>query len=493
MYLEGFIGLLCLFGTSYAIGSHPDVAQLDDSNFDSVAGAAPLMLIEFYAPWCGHCKRLAPEYEKAAEKLAKASIPLAKVDCTEAESVCQRFGVSGYPTLKIFRDGEVAKDYEGPREADGIVRTMMVEGGPSAKELSTLGEFDQFISDFDHSIVGFFPDAESAQAKAFLKMADSLKADLRFAHVLGEEIVNKFDQFAGDVVVFRPQRLASKLEENVFECEDKKTWTAMKTCVQKNLHGAVGHRQTSNIGDFINPLVNVYYAVDYIRNPKGSNYWRNRVLKVAKGFADKRVNFAVSSWDDFGTELEDFGEKPLASDAKPLVTAKNIKGEKFIMSDDFSIDNLNKFVGEFLDNKLEPYLKSEEVPEQEEGKPTVLVAKNFNEFVNDEKDALLEFYAPWCGHCKKLAPIYDELAEKLQGEDVVIGKMDATANDVSPDFEVRGFPTLFWKPAGKPAIKYEGGRELDDFIKYIAKHSTNELNKYTRSGKKRKAPKKEEL
>ena len=60
------------------------------------------------------------------------------------------------------------------------------------------------------------------------------------------------------------------------------------------------------------------------------------------------------------------------------------------------------------------------------------VGKNFDEVVNDpERDVLIEFYAPWCGHCKSLAPKYEELAEKLKDEPgVTIAKMDATANDV---------------------------------------------------------------
>lgn len=71
--------------------------------------------------------------------------------------------------------------------------------------------------------------------------------------------------------------------------------------------------------------------------------------------------------------------------------------------------------------------------------------------------------------------------------------MDATANDVPPQFEVRGFPTLFWSPKGKKnnPVAYNGGRELDDFIKYIAKEATEPLKGYDRSGKKTKKSKKE--
>jgi len=86
---------------------------------------------------------------------------------------------------------------------------------------------------------------------------------------------------------------------------------------------------------------------------------------------------------------------------------------------------------------------------------------------------------------KKLAPVFDELGEKMSDEDIVIAKLDATANDVPPEFDVRGFPTLFWLPKdskSKP-VKYEGGRDLDDFVNYIAKHATNELKGFNRNGK----------
>lgn len=66
---------------------------------------------------CGHCKRLAPEYEIAATALLKDDIVLAKVDCPANTALCSEFGVSGYPTLKIFRDGQLSGPYEGPRTA----------------------------------------------------------------------------------------------------------------------------------------------------------------------------------------------------------------------------------------------------------------------------------------------------------------------------------------------------------------------------------------
>lgn len=77
------------------------------------------------------------------------------------------------------------------------------------------------------------------------------------------------------------------------------------------------------------------------------------------------------------------------------------------------MDNLEKFLNQLRNEELEPYLKSEPIPDQD-GPVTVAVAKNFEEVVtNTDKDVLIEFYAPWCGHCKNLAPTYDKLGEQV--------------------------------------------------------------------------------
>lgn len=256
--------------------------------------------------------------------------------------------------------------------------------------------------------------------------------------------------------------------------------------------GIAGVRTRDNAAEFKNPLVVAYYAVDYVKNPKGTNYWRNRIIKVAKDFPS--LNFAISSKDDFQHELNDFGIDFVKGD-KPVILARNINNQKFVMKDEFSIDTFETFLKDLEADALEPYLKSESIPEDNTGNVKVAVARNFDEVVtNNDKDTLIEFYAPWCGHCKKLAPIYDELGEKLANEDVEIVKFDATANDVPAPYEVRGFPTLYWAPKNSKnsPVKYEGGRELDDFIKYIAKHATNELKGFDRKGKTVK-PKSDEL
>ncbi|XP_011302665.1 protein disulfide-isomerase A3 [Fopius arisanus] len=481
--------LLCLLALG-AYAGEEDVLDLGDDDFTSKLDQHENTLVMFYAPWCGHCKRLKPEYAKAAELLRGNDPPitLAKVDCTEAgKDTCTKFGVSGYPTLKIFSRSEMVSEYNGPREAPGIVKFMQSQVGPASKELKGDDCHKAFLTTDEVSLIGYFEKESSALSTAFQAVAKKLREKVRFAHTYAKSLIEK-EGLTDHIVLYRPKALQNKFEPNTVKFEGKDSIADINDFIAKNYFGLVGVRTRDNAGQFENPLVVAYYAVDYVKNPKGTNYWRNRVIKIGKEFPE--VNFAISNKDDFQHELNDFGIE-FAKGEKPVVLARDAKNQKFILKDEFSVESLEKFVKDFVAGKLEPFLKSEPIPEDNSGNVKVAVAKNFEELIsNADSDILIEFYAPWCGHCKKLAPIFDELGDKLAKEDVIIAKMDATANDVPPQFEVRGFPTLFWIPKNSKdsPVKYEGGRELEDFVKYIAKHSTESLKGYDRKGNPVKTP-----
>lgn len=358
-------------------------------------------LLCLVAPWCGHCKRLAPEYAKAATALKSTdpAVPLAKVDCTSesgGKDICSEYGVQGYPTLKIFKNGEVSQDYQGPRDADGIVKYMKAQVGPASRELNNFADVSSRLQASKEVVVlGVFKSSSDDLYKKFQKAADKLRESVSFVHIFADSASGDVNQVVGvpslsppSVVLVRPSSLSNKFEPNhvVYESGD------LAEFVKSNYHGIVGVRTQSNMDDWKYPLVVAYYDVDYTRNPKGTNYWRNRVLKVAKSFLPK-VSFAVSNADAFAGELEEYGlTAPSGKEATPVVAARDKSGKKYVMNEKFSVEAFQSFVENFVEGRLEAHVKSEELPEDNSGPVKTIVGKNFDELVtNTDKDVLIEF------------------------------------------------------------------------------------------------------
>lgn len=106
--------------------SSSPVVLLDNSNFDKkVLQDETLWLVEFYAPWCGHCKALSPEYLTVAQKL-KGLIKIGAVDADKNQELAGRFNVKGYPTLKIFGANKRNPiDYTGQRNSESIIKALI--------------------------------------------------------------------------------------------------------------------------------------------------------------------------------------------------------------------------------------------------------------------------------------------------------------------------------------------------------------------------------
>jgi len=100
------------------------VAKLDKDNFE-VEVKTGVAFVKFFAPWCGHCKRLAPTWEKLAEKYKdNAEVTIGHVDCTADgnanRELCSSHGVNGFPTLNIYKNGEKAEEYSGKRDLEDL-------------------------------------------------------------------------------------------------------------------------------------------------------------------------------------------------------------------------------------------------------------------------------------------------------------------------------------------------------------------------------------
>uniref|UniRef100_A0A672YRF3 protein disulfide-isomerase n=1 Tax=Sphaeramia orbicularis TaxID=375764 RepID=A0A672YRF3_9TELE len=398
------------------ITEEEDVLVLKKSNFDEALKAHPNLLVEFYAPWCGHCKALAPEYAKAAGMLKSegSEIRLGKVDATEETELAQEYGVRGYPTIKFFKGGE--------------------KGSP--KEYS-----------------------------AYEKAAEAID-DIPFAMTSDDAVYSKFEVSKDSVVLFK------KFDEgrNTFDGE----------LTKENLLAFVKANQLPLVIEFTEQTAPKIFGGDIKSHillflPKAASDFQDKMdqfKKAAEGFKGRILFiFIDSDVDDNQRILEFFGLKKEECPAIRLITLEDEMTKYKPESDDITAESITEFCTKFTEGKLKPHLMSQDIPEDWDKTPVkVLVGKNFEEIAFDPtKNVFVEFYAPWCGHCKQLAPIWEKLGEKYKDSaDTIVAKMDSTANEIEA-VKVHSFPTLKFFPAGedRKVIDYNGERTLEGFTKFL--------------------------
>jgi len=444
---------------------------LDDSNFQEALAAHAPLLVEFYAPWCGHCKKLAPEYAKAAGILAKDGLKIAKVDATVAKDLATTYAIQGFPTLKFFPSaGGAPVEYNGGRETADIVKWVKGKSGPATTTVASAADLEK-LADRELLALGFFA-AGSEADKAF--NAAALAADDATFAVVTDAAVRASFGVSGDAVVL-VQRFAGAAEKRVpFEgaVTDSKALTAF--VVANSLPLVIAFTQESAPKIFRGP-VKTHFLLFVDSAADASPEVKAAFATTAEAFKGRALFVTVAPTEDrivsyFGVTKEQMPTAVLVSmpEGEPM---KKYSFDGKVLD----VKSLTGFADSFFAGTLKPFLKSEEVPAGPDNGVTVVVGKNFKEVALDaSKDVLLEFYAPWCGHCKQLAPEYEKLAARFAAvPHVTIAKMDATANEV--DYEgvnVKGFPTLYFFPAGeaKKVVEYDGARDLGGLTAFLKKN-----------------------
>eukprot|EP00249_Psilotum_nudum_P006666 c19966_g2_i1 orf=88-1899(+) len=428
----------------------PDVVVLTGQNFSDFINNNHYVMVEFYAPWCGHCQALAPEYAAAATLLKQKEyeVPLAKVDATSEFELAQKYEVQGYPTLFFFVDG-VPKPYASHRTQDAIVSWVKKKIGPPVTEVLIVHDAETILETGNTIAVAFFDKFEGPEAEEYTSAARQ-EDDVLFYQTKNEDVAEVF---------------------NI-----KKGTKAPALVLLKNLPEKVSHYdaefERGRISEFI--LANKLPLVTTFSRDTASELFESHIKKQMLLFVDHENSEKVlpifeeaaklfkgqilfvhvdSSDKDVGQPiLEFFG----VTGDKPTIVGFTVAAEqsrKYTFEDEMTVDRIKVFGDSFLADKLKQFYKSSPIPEKNDDDVKIVVGKNFDEIVLDEsKDVLLEIYAPWCGHCQAFEPTYKKLGRVFRSIDsVVIAKMDGTTNEHARA-KTDGFPTLLFFPAGNKSF-----------------------------------------
>jgi len=390
MKVFGFVCFVAVL--ALALGDDASkVVELTGDNFKEKTSEG-FWLVEFFAPWCGHCKKLTPTWEHLANEL-DGKYNIAKVDCTQHRPTCTDLGVSGFPTIKLLENGEEKQKYQGPRTATGFTKFLQENGGLSA---------DVVVKDL------------ATETREAPKAAAEPEGPSDVV-VLGEDFAEKTKDGLWFIKFYAPW---------CGHCKSlAPTWANLATQLK-------GKAKIGKVDCTVHKSACSQFSV------KGYP-----TLKLLKDGAEFQAYSGARSIPAFEKFLKEHEAIPADLTLAPMPDApKKAAAEK---------------------------PKAEAV---DEGPSDVItLGADFEEKVK-EGTFFVKFYAPWCGHCKKLVPAWSHLASELKGK-ANIAKVDCTVHkEACSKFGVRGYPTLKLLKDGEEFQAYSGGRSVPAFEKFLKEH-----------------------
>lgn len=463
--------IFLLFCLTFLVHAEDEVLVLTDSNFEQTINGPNPVLVKFYAPWCGHCKAMAPEYIKLAETVKKENYPfvIAEIDATANGESARKYGVQGYPTIKFFIGGQ-SIDYNKDRKVDAFIEFMKKKSEPSSTELKGLEEVKEKLDNKEKRCI--LVSDNKADLEAYMNTGRMLE-EFKFYHTSEEVGKEIFPEITKPSIVYLKNFGEKKMiYTGSFEPKD------FQAFLKKNQF------------DIVSPLDNESGKVVFSDESKlgvilvvAAEKMDEELEKMYRHLAEKRKSdkymFLTCTKDnDWGKRyFTFFGIED--SDA-PLIEIVENKGKtnRYRHTGKLTVDEISKFMDDFEANKIEKFIKSEPIPEENPGPVYKVVAKTFNdEIINNDMDVFVKYYAPWCGHCKALAPTFIELGESLKhNPKLKLVEIDATKNDIE-GVRVSSYPTLYLYQSGskKSPKKYEGERTLEEMTKFLEENCVNKL------------------
>ncbi|XP_078580820.1 uncharacterized protein LOC144864522 isoform X4 [Branchiostoma floridae x Branchiostoma japonicum] len=483
-----------------------EVVHLHDNTFEDFIQQNPSVLVMFYAPWCGHCKAMKPDYALAAKALKEDEVPgvLAAVDATVDRVLQSKYDITGFPTLKHFKDGEFNTDYNKGRNLDSLVEFMKnpqkappppppePEWSEVPSEISHLTDdtFNGFIQEHSSVLVMFYapwcghckkmkpayqdaaekllkenPEAKLAAVDATKYAALGTKYEVRgyptIKYFKNGEMAFQYNKgrTTDDIVAFM------KDPKDTPPPPPEKEWSEEASDVVHLTDATFATYTQEN-----SPVLVMFYApwCGHCKRMKPAYQEAAEQLKKEKPEA-KLAAVDATKYKELGQQ---YG-------VRGYPTLKYFKNGK--VASDYNKGRGKDDIVAFMKAPQVAPPKAEEPPTKE-AKPAVqedgwesgdvhhLTADTFNSFMQQHHSVLVMFYAPWCGHCKKMKPAYVEAAEQLKKEkpEAKLAAVDATQHgELASQHGVRGYPTLKFFQDGKEAFAYKKGRTANDLVAFM--------------------------
>lgn len=479
------------------------VETLNDTSIKDFITRVPSALVLFYAPWCRWCRDLLPHFADAADLLHSQglSVKLAQIDAALYRDIAEEYDIRAFPTLRFYLDGH-AHEYSGGRTRQDLVNWVTLHLQTELK-LNDATQLEAFVKSHrgEPALIARIL-TDSAEARNTFVRASRKVDHVGFAEITNNTLVGTLitDLHAPAEIRSRPSFV---LMLNPHAEQDPATEQSVVL-----YHGALtdGAGLETFIKTFLFPaFVDFDSQIATRAFTDGRPVWivvtdpakqedplTLRAIQVSRDLARiyrNRMIF-VHCHGDTVYDKRLYNILAIDEDERPTICLVNANPEgharwystlKFRPStpllQTMDKQGLERFIADYFKGTLQPFVKSEPVPDPGEDKGPVytLVASEFHRTVMESPyDVIVDFYAPWCGHCRKLEPVYRQFATLLRPfKHIRVMRMDATRNEVN--LRIAGYPTIVMFPAKSPPQGNEATDQPKQAVYYLGKRDVNSL------------------
>lgn len=361
------------------------VLQLSDATFSEYRSAHQFLFVKFFAPWCGHCKRMASDWRELANE--NHGVTIAEVDCTVDTGLCSEMGVSGYPTILWF-SGTTAEPIEHT-------------GG------RTLQAFSHFIS------------MQKAAAKTG-----------------GGEVALPAEE--GGLLSLASENFDGAIRDGFSFVKFYAPWCGhCKRMAGSWLELAKSYEEVEDV---------TIAEVDCTQNSDKCHEMGVKGYPTLLAFTD-------------GNEVEKYeGRRDVQSFAAFVERLRHNK-------DDTPEDNMETDLQQADEGEAQDFADNG-------GEVMSLTSQTFSSAVASGT-CFVKFYAPWCGHCKQLAPVWADLAIDVEeSPELKVAEVDCTVNEnLCRAHDIKGYPSMLLFQDGQQIDTYTGSRDVASLVAYLRSHS----------------------
>ena len=447
------------------------IMYLTDKTIEEAISSNERLLLLVFAHWCPHCKRAYPNFSEAAksEEAKKYNIAFANINGDYYRNVLSKYQVSGFPTIFYFSNyGKEKSYYNGNSKSKNDFIEWMYR--KVVNPLKVIKSVDEIKNNYENkNEISYIYFGNEPRELNIIKSKAENDFDHIYGHVKNEKVMEKYGVKPSTIVMF--------------------------TSHDEKIHFSEGKIDEDTINK-LNSLHEYPYLISAYEGGRLFQYDKKPVVFInlkdddrkkyekyffdlAKKYRKNQLYFSLFDGEKFSA-YENYIAHPEKSFPKvAIIDTQYDEIQKWYLNGTFSENKMNEFIEDYLKGKFKASIKSEEIPKEQKEVFKVVGNTFMKEVIENDKDVLVKFYSPYCGHCKKLEPTYIELGKRFENlkDYVRIAEFNMLENTLEYE-SVNSYPTLLFYPKGKKnqkGIQYSGNRSLNDMTNFIILNAGNNI------------------